>query len=156
MPQQPQIGVNGNELTSTVATSYQWSLNGATVDGATEQVLDAPASGEYTVTIGDANGCTAISDPVQVIITGVEGIRSDGFALWPTIAHDDITVQVPASGSSTARLVVLDAAGREVMSRSVAPGASHQLSISTLAPGIYVLRLEDGKAMYTERFVKQR
>lgn len=156
LPLLPQITVFGNELSSTVATSYQWSLNGMPVEGATDQMLVAPASGEYTVTISDANGCEATSDPVQVIITGVDGIGSDGFALWPTIAQDGITVRVPASGSNTAHITVLDAAGREVMQRTVAPGTSYRLSISALAPGVYHLQVKDGSAAYSERFVKQR
>lgn len=156
LPQQPQIGVNGNQLTSTVATSYQWLLNGVPVDGATDQVLDAPASGEYAVTIGDANGCVAISAPVLVIITGLEAISGDGFAVWPTIAHDEITVRVPDSGSRTVSLTVLDAAGREVMERTVPTGASYQLPIPVLAPGVYLLKVKDGSTVYTERFVKQR
>lgn len=156
LPPPPQIAVNGNELTSTVAASYQWTLNGVPVDGATDQVLDAPVSGEYAVTISDTNGCTAISAPVQVIFTGVEAFSSTGFAIWPTIAHYEITVRVPDSGSRTVSLTVLDAAGREVMERTVPPGASYQLPIPALAPGVYLLKVKDGRTVYTERFVKQR
>lgn len=156
LPSQPLIDVNGAELTSTAATSYQWSLNGAQLDGATEQVLDAPASGQYAVTIGDSNGCTATSTTVQVIVTAIEGPSAEGFALWPTIASGSIMVRIPASGSKAVRISVLDASGSTVMWRSAAPGATQELAITTLAPGIYLLRVEDDLLRYTARFIKQR
>lgn len=49
-------------LTANNAAAWQWS------NGATTSSINATVSGPYTVTITDSNGCTAISQPVQVNI----------------------------------------------------------------------------------------
>ncbi|MBS1910504.1 MAG: SBBP repeat-containing protein [Bacteroidetes bacterium] len=62
-PARPAVTLNGGILASTPASTYQWSLNGASIAGATAPQYVPAASGLYRVTIGDANGCTATSDP---------------------------------------------------------------------------------------------
>lgn len=54
------------------ATSYQWSLAGTDIGGATSSTYSAGASGNYTVTITDANGCNSpSSDPTSVTVEPV-------------------------------------------------------------------------------------
>ncbi len=50
-------------LVSPAATSYLWSPNGET-----NQIISASASGNYSVTIIDANGCTGTSTPTVVTV----------------------------------------------------------------------------------------
>lgn len=48
---------------STVAATYQWFYNGASLGGATGLELTATEAGVYTLVVTDqANGCTASSD----------------------------------------------------------------------------------------------
>ena len=64
LPSAPAIAASGPltvcaggsvSLTSSAATSYTWST------GATSQTITTSTSGNYSVTIGDVNGCTATS-----------------------------------------------------------------------------------------------
>jgi hypothetical protein len=55
-------------LSSTAATSYQWFESGNPIAGATSQSFIANASGNYTVEITDANGCTAVSTATAVTV----------------------------------------------------------------------------------------
>jgi Zn-dependent metalloprotease len=53
---------------NTGGTSYQWNLNGSAISGATSQVYNASASGNYNVIV-NITGCTSGSSvPVQVNI----------------------------------------------------------------------------------------
>jgi len=54
------------QLTASAGASYLWST------GATTQSIWASNSGDYTVTVTDANGCSATSAPVTVIRRDVE------------------------------------------------------------------------------------
>jgi hypothetical protein len=56
-PAIPTVSVNNNVLSSSVATSYQWYLNGQKITGATSQTYTATQSGNFVVRIADANGC---------------------------------------------------------------------------------------------------
>ncbi|HXH92047.1 MAG TPA: hypothetical protein VNN25_10740, partial [Thermoanaerobaculia bacterium] len=53
-------------LTSSSAASYQWSLNGTPIGGATSQTYAAPVAGSYTVTATSASGCSGTSAAVTV------------------------------------------------------------------------------------------
>jgi uncharacterized repeat protein (TIGR01451 family) len=53
-------------LASSAATSYQWSLNGSPIGGATSQTYAATAAGNYTVTATSAAGCSGTSAPFAV------------------------------------------------------------------------------------------
>ena len=55
-------------LTSSVATSYQWYFNGNLVSGASFQTYIANASGDYTVSVKNDNGCSATSAPTTVTV----------------------------------------------------------------------------------------
>jgi hypothetical protein len=57
------ISASGDTLLSSPAASYQWNLNGTAIQGATAQRYIAVLSGNYTVTVTDANGCVATSIP---------------------------------------------------------------------------------------------
>jgi hypothetical protein len=53
-------------LTSDAPSGNQWYLNGNLIGGATSTSYIATASGSYTVTVTDGNGCSAISAPTVV------------------------------------------------------------------------------------------
>ncbi len=50
------------------AVSWQWHLNGAPIAGATMPNFIITQSGEYTVLITDASGCTAFSQPLSLSV----------------------------------------------------------------------------------------
>ncbi len=56
------------ELISSSPVYNQWLLNGNPIDNATDSVWIATTSGIYAVEITTPDGCTAISDPVDVSI----------------------------------------------------------------------------------------
>jgi len=49
--------------------TYQWNLNGSPISGANSNFYAATASGSYTVSVTDSNGCSGTSDPHVVTIT---------------------------------------------------------------------------------------
>ena len=153
-PDVPVITADGLELTSSPADAYQWYMNDEPIEGATGQTFVAGSSGTYAVEVTAANGCSAISAPEQVIITGLaEGTTSATPALWPSPARDQLTVQLPA-GNGTVHLSVIDAGGKLVLQRTVNAEGTLQLPLTGLAPGTYALRLERGSERWQQRFVK--
>ncbi|WP_167616138.1 HYR domain-containing protein [Maribellus sediminis] len=55
-------------LTSSVATAYQWYLDGNPIASASGQTYDADSTGSYTVEVTDVNGCTAVSAPTDITV----------------------------------------------------------------------------------------
>jgi hypothetical protein len=56
-------------LTVPATSSYQWSLNGVDIPGATSKIFNASLGGIYTVRIRDANNCRRTSDTASLINT---------------------------------------------------------------------------------------
>ncbi len=80
IPTQPVITSANNILTSTPAVSYQWSLNGVPIPGATTQNDTPKTGGNYTVTITDANGCSNTSLPFSNAGSTLIGVPAMVFA----------------------------------------------------------------------------
>ena len=77
LPSTPTISASGPAtfceggsvtLTSSSATSYQWNLNGTPISGATSSSYIANASGDYSVSITNSNGCGAASALTTVTV----------------------------------------------------------------------------------------
>ena len=91
---------SGAVLTAAGGTSYQWYLNGNPISGATTQVWTATTSGNYSVEITDANGCTTTSTPGFVIATGIASISgSIDFSIYPNPAKSGVTINIPSTSS---------------------------------------------------------
>jgi hypothetical protein len=84
------------------------------------------------------------------ITTGVESASVATTHLWPIPATTTLTVQ-PATGLK--QLQVLDVQGRLVAVHGVNGTAQATISVAALAPGIYLLRSDNGTLL--GRFVKE-
>ncbi|MFN8143587.1 MAG: PKD domain-containing protein [Bacteroidia bacterium] len=63
----PTITVNGNQLTSSAAQSYQWySVQNGLIPGATQSTFTASSGADYYVVTTDSNGCSATSTTVNL------------------------------------------------------------------------------------------
>ncbi|MCW5900604.1 MAG: S8 family peptidase [Flavobacteriales bacterium] len=154
LPAMPLIDVAGLALTSSPAQGYQWYFNGSPIPGAEAQVFVAGANGDYSVMITDANGCTAMSEPVTILITGMEDLAVQGFALWPSPARNELFVRLPG-GSGPVDLQMVDGRGRVVWSRQDVIETVLALPVQGLAEGVYTLRAVSGELLWTGRFVKR-
>jgi hypothetical protein len=134
-PPVPVVTESEGLLTSTVAAGYQWFLNGAPINGATEGSFAAETGGWYQVQVFDENGCSSTSDSLQVIITGTDMAEADAPRIWPSPAGSVLFMEVASPGE----VEVLDAAGRVVLRARIGAGGAQPLDISGLAPGPYLL-----------------
>ena len=148
-PATPVITANGNELTSSEAFSYQWFYNGEPMDGMDTQMIEAWATGDYFVEIGNAEGCTAASESVSVIITSIEDRSAAMIVAWPSPARDAINVK---AGSNSA-LQICDESGRIVWN-GTSRSDIETIPLSDLSAGTYLLRIGDGSVAVHHRFVK--
>jgi hypothetical protein len=151
-PPIPVISANGADLTSNVGPSYQWYLNGQPINGATGQLWTALVSGTYTVEHIAANGCSAVSAPSVVLISGVAEVSNEAFAAWPSPTNGSLWVQVPTGGPATIR--IHDAAGRLRKEQRTNAGGVHEFDTNGLTPGVYVVRVQRDGAQWETRFTK--
>ncbi|MBK8499531.1 MAG: S8 family serine peptidase [Flavobacteriales bacterium] len=153
-PPTPVITPNGAVLTSSTGPAYQWYLNGGIINGATAQVHTATQNGSYTVEVTAANGCSAISAPVTVNITGVGELARESFALWPALASEQVSIRVPFGSSDEMRMIITDANGRTISDRTTAHANLNELHVGALPAGVYNVQVQQGDQRWLARFVK--
>jgi hypothetical protein len=66
IPFKPIVTLKDKTLTSNSTEGNQWYLDGNKIIGAVSQSYTASTSGQYTVSVSNANNCQSISDPVGV------------------------------------------------------------------------------------------
>lgn len=137
----------------TPSYSYMWSPSGQTTSTASNI-----GSGTYTVTVTDAQGCSA-SD--TIVVAGPSGILqlSGGYELtcYPNPAKDGFRLEVlssPASELITASL--LDETGRLVLHETIdaTKGKTEWFDLSKLNTGMYFLKLETREGFAVQKVLK--
>ena len=119
--------INLNVSGGVTAYTFQWNT------GATTQNLSGLTNGSYTVTVTDANGCTAIVTPI--IIT------------QPSAALSATTTNTPVNcfGTSTASINLTPSGGTSPYQYVWSNGSTTQ-NINTLAAGTYTVIITDSKS----------
>lgn len=154
----PSINQNGNQLTSSVVQpgmSYSWTMNGTPIAGANGSSITITQNGCYTVTVKDASGCMASSNP---LCTGPLGITENnnytGFSISPNPTSGSAWITLPVSDKSY-QLQLTDMQGRIVLNEAAVKAGKHELKISELPKGAYIGELQHAeKGNYRFKLMK--
>ncbi len=133
----PEIWVNGQELTAPEGLTYQWYMNGEAIADATDHVYIPEVAGQYQVVVDLGAPCTLISDTLAFVPVGFAEHSCERLRLFPLPASDLVTVEWhPAQ--LPVLVALFDALGRSVLLRSwPAHQASVTLDVKRLSPGAY-------------------
>ncbi|MEI6576281.1 MAG: LamG-like jellyroll fold domain-containing protein [Bacteroidota bacterium] len=152
-PLTPTINYSSGHLNcnATGTFTYQWYFNGNILSGATNQTLVPAQYGNYTVQITTLAGCSSTSASFNYNNTGTSSIViSREISLSPNPASDYIDIKTAATMS---QINVLDLAGRIIISIKVNSLDYNRLDVSTLKPGIYLLKCQTTNAGIVRRIV---
>jgi len=128
-------------LTASAANSYQWSLNGNPIGGATAQTYVASAAGNYSVTESNASGCNGTSAPFAV---------SQAPLAPPTVTSSGPTTF--CSGGSVTLTSSAAATYQWLINGSPIGGSTSQ-SINATASGNYSVTITSGSCSATSSAV---
>jgi hypothetical protein len=150
----PSSGANGtataNVSGGTGLLSYAWS------NGASSQTATGLASGAYTVTVTDINGCSAVGN-VEVGITGISNIDFiSSFKIYPNPAQNIISIDAEFEKENDFVVNMRDALGRLVSTINVANTKRYSAAfdIANISKGVYVIEIRANTQSKTIRFIK--
>jgi len=116
-------------------------------NSATTEDINSLASGSYTLTVIDANGCAKDSTFQIKNTVGINDFATINFELYPNpttgIFHID--------GSGYYAVIITDAAGRVVLNSDATDNTT--IDLSTYENGIYFVRIEKDELNYIEKVV---
>jgi hypothetical protein len=146
------ISVRGDTLTAYNAIGYQWYYNGSPIQGANGHTLIATQPGDYQVAVTDSNGCTALSNPTNIVL-GINDVSlSSGIQVYPNplyTGHWNIEVRKDWVG---AIYEIFDADGRLVY-KNIIRDMKTEIGLN-VANGVYMLRINSDQTSYTTKLIK--
>jgi hypothetical protein len=148
-------------LNVTGAITYTWKPTNKT----TPSISITPTSSAttiYTVTGKDVNGCES-KELLTVVVSECTGINkvseNNSFSIFPNPASHHITIKNSSGLSTEATLELEDVNGKIVLKQKIdfkKDRTEVELNISSLANGIYILKLKPEKgATYSTKVVKE-
>jgi Secretion system C-terminal sorting domain len=150
----PEVGIlnDGDKLYPTSAgIAYQWYLDGTPIDGATSDTLVPVVSGTYTVLVVFSNSCTALSLPVEVIISGLFNPPSTAtLDIYPMPVRETLNIK-----GITGEYVytIFDITGTLLTQQK---SFDSSIDVSALSEGAYMLRVQQSSTIHVARFVVVR
>ncbi len=151
LPAVPTISNTGGRLTCNIATgvTYQWFLNGDSIQGATLRSYTITGPGRYRVTVTNAAGCSRNS--VEIVITSVRAMK-DGVAalsVYPNPSQGSFHIQVISETAEIIQYRLVNVQGQELQKGQLNT-LSGEVDITIDKPGLYLLEATSkaGKSVY--------
>lgn len=127
---------SGNTLATLSLTTYQWTLNGVDIPGATNSTLDIfPPGGTYTCYCVSADGCISETPPYTVVL-GIEDLKNTPVVIYPNPSAASFWLQTEQAVKS---VKAYDLDGKEI---ELIRQFDNSYSISSLPKGNYHLIIE--------------
>ncbi|MFD2512989.1 T9SS type A sorting domain-containing protein [Pontibacter locisalis] len=127
------------------AYNFTAQFNAAGSYNYTVQLIDAAAPGEVLAT-------TNVSVEAKTTTNIKKGFEEGGFAVYPTLTTG--TVRVDLVDARSATIQVLDMMGRSVAAKNNVNGIV-EIDLSNVAKGTYVVKIQDGSNVNTQRVIVQ-
>ena len=150
-PSQPTITVSGNDLTTAVATTYQWYYNGNLINGATSQNYTPTQSGIYVVRTTDTNGCVNVYSQgyPYTLATSINEIETKSIDIYPNPSTGIIDINFNFQNPNSVHVIVYDTFGKIVYeNQNIA-----KVDLTELANGIYTMSISLDKKKPTYKKV---
>lgn len=142
------------QLPRSNGSTYQLSSTGEITGNSLRIDESMLKEGEnaFTLTVQTEAGCT---DELSFTVTFIPENRptqGDNLVIYPNPARDNITISNMLRSDGSANYDIYGISGQFVCRLSADIGA--QLNVSSIAPGIYILKTTDGNQVRHARFVK--
>lgn len=151
-PTAPTISASGATLSvpGTFAT-YQWTLGGSPIAGATNNTHTATTSGTYAVDVTDAGGCSATSADFTFTTSVGDLNKTSGLLLFPNPAtNGHFTINIPGNINETATITITNAVGEKVYETTANTNEMVQLQLPVPA-GLYVVHATTATQQYNTK-----
>ncbi len=126
-------------------------------DGQTTATATDLSDGVHTVTVTDANGCTATAE-INIVGVAVNEITSlQDFIVSPNPTSDNLNVSLKFNKSVDLMINVFDITGKvqlNVEERNIST-VNRTLDFSELPQGVYMVQIMVGNEQFTKRVVKE-
>ena len=147
----PVISVLGASLISTNGPSYQWFLNDIPLAGDTNQVIYPSGEGYYSVAITGQDGCSSFSNAIYWTLGLAENEITE-IKVYPNPTNSQLTIQSNENNVESVRITTIES---KLVYREVINKNQHNIDVSFLSTGAYLLEVTTKKGVKTIKFFKE-
>ncbi len=134
-------------------------------DGSTQSFNTGLCGDTYTVTLTDANGCTAIDsaiiEGIACVVDTVTSIEDElaagifGWEVFPNPGIDRITMVLNLEAPQRIRINLSDAQGRSIIEEEVNAGLEYkrEYSLTGISAGVYLLQITTSEGMASRKIL---
>ncbi|MEM7039155.1 MAG: T9SS type A sorting domain-containing protein, partial [Bacteroidota bacterium] len=141
-------------LCASPAATYQWTIGGSNIPGATSNCFIASNNGCYTVIATAANGCSGESNEICITALDIEDALGGGISIFPNPNNGTFHVMPNEPILEAVDVEVRDVAGRLVYFKSLAELKQKFLvSMQDLPKGVYLIRLTSENARSVKKLI---
>ena len=156
IPAAPVITFDTLTLTSNVADSNQWYINGNLIPGATTQSLIPTVSGWYWDVVS-SNGCKSdTSNHIFVFLESTNDLANEHITISPDPNSGKFLITLPGPGLDGVTIKVWSVTGLCIFSKEFPSGGSIKtipVDLDHPSAGIYILELSSAGVNVVRRFV---
>ena len=139
-----------------VANEWQWSLNNANGAAGTNAIA---AFDFYGTNTGGTAGNYYVDDVQVIESTGVaiKPLSADKISkvsIYPNPTNSNFSIEIPESFVG-GEISIIDLTGKVVMRDRITQSAVKRFDVSNLNDGIYLIRMNNGAAQFTDRLMKK-
>lgn len=152
VPRPGAYALRVEQLSNFAAGTTVWLRDALT---GTQQPLIAQASCSFMLPATTAPGRFSLEFRPGTA-TATTAAAATQLSIYPNPAHRSFTLSLPLNVSQVAEMVLVDALGRQVRQQSLqlpAAGASAPVDVRGLPAGVYILQLQTGHQLLTQRLV---
>lgn len=157
-PPAPSFTVSADTLRTVNAGTYQWYLNNNEIAGATSDTYIILQSGDYSLEVTDANGCSRKSGNTNIIITSLASMNEqDELKVYPNPFTNQFFIQLNSSETVIGNIQMTDVLGRTVPFRTTSRNSSSlvQVNLEGFSAGVYYLKIQTNRGEYVRKMVMQ-
>ncbi len=142
--------LSGSLSTTLNGVTYQWLQDGEEIIGATSSNYMPTTSGTFSLIVTFQNGCTATSNEILVMVSGVREIEKQNIQLYPNPVKDFLNVQIE-SARAIRSIKLYDSNGHIV---STIENETRQLDVRPLVSGVYIVQVTTQDNVYVGKFIR--
>ncbi|MBK9980901.1 MAG: T9SS type A sorting domain-containing protein [Saprospiraceae bacterium] len=143
--------LSGSLSTTLDGVTYQWLQDGEEIAGATNSSFTPVNSGTFSLIVTFLNGCTATSNEIFVMVSGILETEKKYIQIYPNPVTDFLSLQM----ENILSIRTIKIYGSNGCLVSTIENESKQIDVSGLVCGVYFVQVKTDADVFVGRFVKK-
>lgn len=150
------ITVSNDTAYASGGVSYQWLLDGVVLPGENGVFIVAPETGNYSVIVTSAQGCSDTSATATVVVEQPQGLADlwSGIQVYPVPTDAHINIEWN-SNLPIAQCLLFDQQGKLIHRTTPTQQNSCTIPVESLEAGVYLLQIDMGGKLMRRSVVIQ-